>query len=104
MADYHQFRPHQGNGNVLLPRRNAEQVEAAGHADESATPPLVLADIKCDKRLGRLPKHFYRNAALPDCVRASAIVYQPPALSVRAVAVTAIKSTGFNRSAGCQGS
>ncbi len=57
------FRPHQGLGNVLLPRRNAEPVDAAGHADESATPLRVLADIQCERRLGGLLKHFYRTAA-----------------------------------------
>ena len=58
-----EVRPHQGIGNVLLPRRNAESVKAAGHAVESATPPLVLADIQCERRLGGLLIHFYRQAA-----------------------------------------
>jgi hypothetical protein len=39
---------------------------------------------------------------LADCVRASPIVNQRPALSVRAVAAT--QSTDFNRSTDCQGS
>ncbi len=63
VAYYQELRPHQGIGNVLLPRRNAEPVEAAGYAEESATPLLVLAGITCERRLGGLLKHFYRTAA-----------------------------------------
>ena len=63
LAYYHECRPHQGIGNILLPRRNAQSANAADHADDSVSPPLELSDVKCDKRLGGLLKHFYRNAA-----------------------------------------
>jgi hypothetical protein len=48
---------------MLLPRQGAESVEAPTDADGSAVPPLSLADIKCETRLGGLLKHFYRVAA-----------------------------------------
>jgi hypothetical protein len=60
---YHNCRPHQGVGNVLLPRRDATALDTLVEPDESAPPPLTLADIKCEARLGGLLKHFYRKAA-----------------------------------------
>jgi putative transposase len=63
VAYYHNCRPHQGVGNVLLPQRNSESVDTAGETNDSASPPLVLADIKCERRLGGLLKHFYHDAA-----------------------------------------
>jgi Integrase core domain len=59
---YHTCRPHQGIGNVLLPRRSDESLDVAVNIGASAGP-LSLADIKCDSRLGGLLKHFYRVAA-----------------------------------------
>jgi hypothetical protein len=62
VAYYHDCRPHQGIGNVLLPRPSgAPQVD--GSAGESAVTPLDLAELKCDERLGGLLKHYYRAAA-----------------------------------------
>jgi hypothetical protein len=59
---FNECRPHQGIGNVLPPRRRDEANEAAGHADDSP-PSSVLADIQCERRLGGLLEHFYRDAA-----------------------------------------
>lgn len=59
---YHTCRPHQGIGNVLLPRRSDELVDVADNID--AWPePLSLTDIRCESRLGGLLKHFCRVAA-----------------------------------------
>lgn len=58
---YHDLRPHQGVGNVLLPRPRGEPSEVPGG---DGTPPLRdLAEVKRGQRLGGLLKHFYRNAA-----------------------------------------
>jgi putative transposase len=62
VAYYHDCRPHQGIGNVLLPRPDgAPQVD--GSAGESAVTRFDLAELKCDERLGGLLKHYYRAAA-----------------------------------------
>ncbi|MCC7086494.1 MAG: transposase [Pirellulales bacterium] len=62
VAYYHELRPHQGVGNVLLPRPRGASAEVADSDD--CTPPLRdLADVKCERRLGGLLKHFYRQAA-----------------------------------------
>ena len=66
VSEYVQYfldlRPHQGIGNVLLPRPRGEPAEVVSSDD--CTPPLRdLADVKCEHRLGGLLKHFYRNAA-----------------------------------------
>ncbi len=63
VAFYHECRPHQGIGNVLLPQRQIESAHAGAAPAESAQPQLTLADIKCEARLGGLLKHFYRVAA-----------------------------------------
>jgi len=58
---YHDLRPHQGVGNVRLPRPRGEPTEVPG---SDCTPPLRdLAEVKCGQRLGGLLKYFYRNAA-----------------------------------------
>jgi hypothetical protein len=61
-AYYHDRRPHQGIGSVLLLRQHDETVAATGNADASATP-MSLAEIKRKSHLGGLLKHFYRDAA-----------------------------------------
>lgn len=63
VAYYHDLRPHQGVGNVLLPLPRGETNDCACGADESTSPPPTLADVKCEIRLGGLLKHFYRHAA-----------------------------------------
>ncbi len=60
---YHDHRPHQRIGNVLLPRPRGEPQVDLSADDESAAPPLDLAEIQCDERLGGLLKHYYRAAA-----------------------------------------
>ena len=55
---YHDCRPHQGIENVLLPRSRGKPDE-----EESEAIPLDLAKIMCDRRLGGLLKHYYRDAA-----------------------------------------
>ncbi|MCI0746023.1 MAG: hypothetical protein L0Y58_11505 [Verrucomicrobia subdivision 3 bacterium] len=62
VAYYHDLRPNQGLGNVLLPRPHGELVDAAGR-DDCTPPPLNLAEVKCEQRLGGLLKHYYRAAA-----------------------------------------
>jgi hypothetical protein len=62
VAYYLDRRPHKGIGNFLVPRRHIELAEATGDADDVAEP-LSLADIKCERHLGGLLKHFYRQAA-----------------------------------------
>jgi Integrase core domain len=62
VAYYHDLRPHQGVGNVLLQRPGNDPTLTASGDD--CTPPLVdLAEVKCERRLGGLLKHFYRQAA-----------------------------------------
>ncbi len=60
---YHDHRPHQGIGNVLLPRPPGVPDADSSADDESAATPPDLAEIKCDERLGGLLKHYYRAAA-----------------------------------------
>ncbi len=60
---YHQCRPHQGIGNVLLPRSSGRPAEETTPDAESDFTPLSLADVSCETRLGGLLKHFYRVAA-----------------------------------------
>jgi len=50
MAHYHEERPHQGKGNVLL--------FPLAHADQAPEEP-----IHCQERLGGLLKYYYRKAA-----------------------------------------
>ncbi len=54
---YHEERPHQGIGNVLLSRRGEPESE---EAKEVAT--LSMDDIRCKSRLGGILKHYYRAA------------------------------------------
>lgn len=61
VAYYHDLRPHQGVGNVLLPRPRGEPAEVAG--GDGTLPLSDLAEVKCGQRLGGLLKHFYRQAA-----------------------------------------
>jgi len=71
VSEYVQYfldlRPHQGIGNMLLPRPRGEPAEAPTRDDRSDTKPASLADIKCESRLGGLLKHFYRDAADIKC-------------------------------------
>jgi putative transposase len=60
VAYYHEFRPHQGLGNRLLPKPG---VPLDDTDDEPASLPLDLALIKCETRLGGLLRHYYRSAA-----------------------------------------
>ena len=55
---YHDLRPHQGIGNVLLPKPGEDPPD-----DEPVTLPLSLSEIKCETRLGGLLRHYYRDAA-----------------------------------------
>jgi putative transposase len=52
VAYYHECRPHQGIGNRLI------------GADENEQPPAVTSidQVRCEKRLGGLLKHYYRAA------------------------------------------
>jgi putative transposase len=62
VAYYNRYRPHQGIGNVLLPRPGkVPQYEADG--DEAVALPLDLDEIKCETSLGGLLRHYYREAA-----------------------------------------
>jgi putative transposase len=55
---YHDCRPHQGIGNVLLKTSDGIPGEEVPEAIL-----LQLAKIKCERRLGGLLKHYYRDAA-----------------------------------------
>jgi putative transposase len=55
---YHDCRPHQGIGNVLLPKPGEDPPD-----DERVSLPLSLSEIKCEQRLGGLLRHYYRDAA-----------------------------------------
>ena len=59
LAYYHECRPHQGLGNVLLPKPG---VPSDDSDDEPAKLPLDLSQVKCETRLGGLLKHYYRAA------------------------------------------
>jgi hypothetical protein len=60
---YHECRPHQGIGNVLLPRPRSEPDDATAAGCPSEFAPLSLTDVKCETRIGGLLKHFCRVAA-----------------------------------------
>ncbi len=52
VAYYHECRPHQGIGNRLI-----------GENEDEEIPPVVSLDqVRCDKRLGGLLKHYHRAA------------------------------------------
>lgn len=55
---YHEERPHQGIGNVLLPRRGEPKSEDA----EKKAATLSMTDIQCKTRLGGILKHYSRAA------------------------------------------
>ncbi|MBI1247500.1 hypothetical protein GC197_06585 [bacterium] len=55
---YHEERPHQGIGNVLLLQRGEPECE--GTDDE--VPALSMADIQCQERLGGILKSYSRAA------------------------------------------
>lgn len=67
VSEYVQYfldlQPHQGVGNAPLPRPRGEPAEGTTPDGENNFQPLSLADIKCQRRLGGLLKHFYRQAA-----------------------------------------
>jgi putative transposase len=52
---YHQFRPHQGLGNVLLAERGMPSPELSDV--------VPLGEIVCHESLGGLLKHYERKAA-----------------------------------------
>ena len=52
VASYHDCRPHQGIGNRLIGAKNDEEQPAVVKLDE----------IKCQRRLGGLLKHYCRAA------------------------------------------
>jgi hypothetical protein len=54
---YHECRPHQGIGNVLLSKPGGEP------EDKPDVVPMNLASIKCERRLDGLLKHYYHDAA-----------------------------------------
>jgi len=57
-TDYdHECRPHQGIGNVLLPKPRGEPDK-----DEAEMLPLQLHKVNCERLLGGLLKHYYRAA------------------------------------------
>ncbi len=62
VAFYHECRPHQGLSNMLLPQPSSKPLDATADCPNEPAP-LSLANVKCDKRLGGLLKHFYRQAA-----------------------------------------
>jgi putative transposase len=60
---YHRLRPHQGKDNEpLVPARVAKR--RPGRKQHIPPPSgIALAEIRCEKRLGGLLKHYYRKAA-----------------------------------------
>ena len=63
LAYYHEHRPHQGLGNVLLPKPGDRSASDVTAYDEADTLPLDLSEIKCETSLGGLLRHYYREAA-----------------------------------------
>ena len=63
LAYYHEHRPHQGIGNVLLPRLGEKPSDESTDEKVAITLPLDLAEIQCETRLGGLLRHYYREAA-----------------------------------------
>ncbi len=57
VAYYHECRPHQGLGNILLPLPRGKP------NDDGDVVPLDPNKIKCEHRLGGILKHYYRDAA-----------------------------------------
>jgi len=51
VAYYHEHRPHQGLGNVLLPPPRDVSVGNTCHVEDTQSPPLSLAEVKCERRL-----------------------------------------------------
>jgi len=60
---YHECRPHQGIGNVLLPKPGDSTNPDRDTCEEPAALPLDLSHIKCETRLGGLLRHYYHDAA-----------------------------------------
>jgi hypothetical protein len=56
------LRPHQGLGNILLPRPRCGPADGAS-GDNCISPVIDISEVKREQRLGGLLKHFYRNAA-----------------------------------------
>ncbi len=63
LAFYHQCRPHQGIGNVHLPKPGKKPPDDSAGDTAADTLPLDLAEIKCETSLGGLLRHYYREAA-----------------------------------------
>ena len=62
VAFCNRHRPHQGIGNVLLPKPGKEPPRESDD-DDSAVVPLDLDEVKCETSLGGLLRHYYREAA-----------------------------------------
>ena len=72
VTHYHQERPHQGKGNVVLMPSLSKGIEWKPHEGSPLTMPHGRGragslrgplSIKCCERLGGLLKYYYRNAA-----------------------------------------
>jgi putative transposase len=54
---YHQRRPHQGKANELLIAQPARKTKPPADAV------ISLSEVRCQRKLGGLLKHYYRQAA-----------------------------------------
>ena len=61
---YHRLRPHQGKENdLLVPVSVAKKRRRRKQRNQPEPKTNPLSEIHCEKRLGGLLKHYYRNAA-----------------------------------------
>lgn len=61
---YHSCRPHQGKDNELLTAaRPATRRQSKTKSNPKPTTTISLAEVRCDRQLGGLLKHYYRKAA-----------------------------------------
>ena len=59
---YHRLRPQQSKENSVLVRTRRRKSE--GKKQRSRAPKVIpLSEIRCERRLGGLLKHYYRKAA-----------------------------------------
>ncbi len=63
VAYYHGCRPHQGIGNVLLPKTGEKPNDLIEDDAAVDTLPLDLDEIRCEARFGGLLRHYYREAS-----------------------------------------
>jgi len=63
LAYYHEERPHQAKGNDPLAAIDGKSKKSKRKRGKSPADVVPVSQIACRQRLGRLLKHYYRQAA-----------------------------------------